>query len=233
MMAEMLFKPIADKIGYCIDVILKEAKKEDRLVKQLFYTLLSMYTNDPRNLAINSPTGEGKNYIIRKVADLFPRGDIIRLAGMSDKSLFHKNGVLVIKNDIGEYEPVDETIGKLDATIEEKQSELDTTKDINLRQALKNQIKEIEKEKKEIYRDARKLIDLSHKTLVFLDTPNQGLLSAIMSLLSHDEYEVEYDFVDTNNGIKTRTNVLRGWPVVIFAQAIDYSHYKRYPEIQR
>src|SRR5439155_22812162 len=40
-------------------------------------------------------------------------------------------------------------------------------------------------------------------------------------------------FVDTNNGIKTRTNVLRGWPVVIFAQAIDYSHYKRYPEIQR
>jgi len=54
-----------------------------------------------------------------------------------------------------------------------------------------------------------------------------------MSLLSHDEYEVEYEFVDTNNGIKTKTNILRGWPVVIFAQAIDYSHYKRYPEIQR
>src|SRR5205809_5926465 len=106
-MAEMMFKPIADKIGYCIDVILKEAKKEDRLVKQLFYTLLSMYTNDPRNLAINSPTGEGKNYIIRKVADIFPRGDIIRLAGMSDKSLFNKIGVFVIKKDIGDYALVD------------------------------------------------------------------------------------------------------------------------------
>jgi len=55
-----------------------------------------------------------------------------------------------------------------------------------------------------------------------------------MSLLSHDEYEVEYEFVDTNNGIKTKSNVLRGTlPAVIFAQAIDFSHNKRYPEIQR
>jgi hypothetical protein len=28
-------------------------------------------------------------------------------------------------------------------------------------------------------------------------------------------------------------NVLRGWPAVILSQAIDDSHYKRYPEIQR
>jgi hypothetical protein len=54
-----------------------------------------------------------------------------------------------------------------------------------------------------------------------------------MPLLSHDNYEVECEFVDTFNGIKTRTNILRGWPAVIFAQAIDYTHYKRYPEIQR
>jgi hypothetical protein len=66
-----------------------------------------------------------------------------------------------------------------------------------------------------------------------LDTPPQELLSALMSLLSHDEYEAEYDYVDTHNGIVTKSNGLRGWPAVIFAQAIDYSHYKRYPEIQR
>ena len=54
-----------------------------------------------------------------------------------------------------------------------------------------------------------------------------------MPLLSHDEYETEYEYVDTHNGIVTKSNVLRGWPAVIFAQAIDYSHYKRYPEIQR
>src|SRR5829696_8471163 len=54
-----------------------------------------------------------------------------------------------------------------------------------------------------------------------------------MPLLSHDKYEVEYQFVDTHNGIKTKSNILKGWPAVIFAQAIDYSHYQRYSEIQR
>src|SRR5207245_689246 len=38
---------------------------------------------------------------------------------------------------------------------------------------------------------------------------------------------------DTNNGIRTKSNVLRGWPVVISSQAIDFSHYTRYPEIIR
>ena len=31
---------VDDKIKYCIDIILKEAKLEDVLVKQLFYTML-------------------------------------------------------------------------------------------------------------------------------------------------------------------------------------------------
>ena len=68
---------------------------------------------------------------------------------------------------------------------------------------------------------------------MFVDSPRPELFNSLMPLLSHDRYEVEYEFVDTNNGIKTKTNILRGWPAVIFAQAIDYSHYQRYPEIQR
>jgi hypothetical protein len=63
--------------------------------------------------------------------------------------------------------------------------------------------------------------------LIFVDTPKHTLLEAIMSLLSHDHYEVEYEFVDNFNGIKTRTNVLRGYPTVIFTAAIDYSKYQR------
>jgi hypothetical protein len=68
-----------------------------------------------------------------------------------------------------------------------------------------------------------------------LDTPRPELFNALMPLLSHDKYEVEYEFVDTSqhSGIKTKTNVLRGWPAVIFAQATDYSRYQRWPEIQR
>jgi hypothetical protein len=234
-LAEITFLPIpdGDRIQYCINVILKEAKLEDRLTKQLFYHMLSMYTNDPRNIGVNSPTGEGKNYVIRKVADLFPKEDVIKFVGMSDKSLFHRPGKLVIKNDAGEYEFIEERLDKIDEDIENKSNELATTNNRDLKQALKAQIRELEKEKKNLYKDAKKLIDLSHKTIIFLDTPRPELLNAIISLLSHDEYEVEYDFVDTNNGIKTRTNVLRGWPVFIFAQAVDFSHHKRYPEIQR
>ena len=55
-----------------------------------------------------------------------------------------------------------------------------------------------------------------------------------MSLLSHDQWEVEYEYADTSNtGIDTKTNVLRGWPSVIFAQAVDYSNYSRWAEVQR
>ena len=104
-----------------------------------------------------------------------------------------------------------------------------TTKD-----GLNAQIKSVKEEKEDVYKNAKKLIDLSHKILIFLDTPRSELLNALMSLLSHDSYEGEYEYADsTSVGIKSRTNVLRGWPVIIFAQALDFSHYKRYPEIQR
>jgi len=146
-------------IQFCLSVILKEARKEDRLVKQIFYTMASAYTNSPINLAVNSPT--------------------------------------------------------------------------ELKQGLRSLIHGLEKQKKDLLQNAKKLIDLSHKILVFLDTPRPELFSALMPLLSLEKYEVDYEYVDTHNGIKTRTNILIGWPAVIFAQAIDYSHYVRWPEIQR
>jgi len=220
-------------IQFCINTILKEAKNEGRLVKQLLYTMLSAYTNNPINLAIKSPSGEGKSYVLHKVGENFPPEDVMFVAGMTDKALFHRTGKLVVKNEIGEYESIDEKIVKMDSEIDDKQSEISTTKNPDLRQALQNQIKELQTQKKDLGKSARKLIDLSHTTIVFQDTPSLGLLSALMPLLSHDKFEVEYEYVDTHNGINTRTNVLRGWPAVILSQAIDDSHYKRYPEIQR
>ena len=62
---------VKDTIQFCLDIILKEAREETRLVKQIFYVMLSMYTNNPINLAINAPSGEGKNYVIKKVGELF------------------------------------------------------------------------------------------------------------------------------------------------------------------
>jgi hypothetical protein len=233
-MVEFILTDVDDKIKYCIDVILKEAKLEDRLVKQIFYTMLSGYTNNPTNLAINSPSGEGKNYVLRKVAENFPKEDVMFLAGMTDKALFHRTGELVIKNDIGGYDSIEGLIKQYDSRIEDLQNEISNTKDRTTKEGLKAQIKSVEEEKKDIYKDAKKLIDLSHKILIFLDTPRIEFFNAIMPLLSHDNYEVEYEYADTtNNGIKTKVNVIRGYPAVIFAQALDFSDYKRYPEIQR
>jgi hypothetical protein len=227
------FADIKDPVPFCLRVILKEAREEDRLVKQILYTMLSAYTYNPCNLAINSPSGEGKTYILQKVGEKFPKEDTMFLAGMTDKALFHRQGVLVIKNEIGEYESIDEKIAEIDSEIQDKENELENTKDRNLRQGSRSATEGLKNKKRDLLKDAKRLIDLSHKIIVFLDTPRPELFNALMPLLSHDKYEVEYEFVDTHNGIKTKTNVLRGWPAVIFAQAIDYSHYQRYPEIQR
>jgi hypothetical protein len=141
---------------------------------------------------------------------------------------------LVIQNDQnGEYEPIDDRIADIETEVEDKQNEMANAKDKDLNQGLQSAIKSFEKKKKDLLKEAKKLIDLSHKIIVFLDTPKPELLSALMPLLSHDKYEVEYEYVDTHSGIKTKSNVLRGWPAVIFAQAIDYSHHQRYPEIRR
>ena len=225
---------IEDKIEYCLDVILKEAKKENKLTNQLFITMLSAYSNNPINLLINAPSGVGKNYVINKVAELFPEYDILSLAGMTDKALFHRPGTLVIKNELtGEYESIEQKIKDIDEQIENKENEISQTNNQDTKQALRSTIIELKQKKKDLVKDARKLIDLSNKTNVFLDTPSEQLLSGLLPLLSHDKYEVEYEFVDIHNGIKTKSNVLRGWPAVIIAQALDYSHSPRFPEYSR
>ena len=225
---------INNKIEYILDTVLKEARKEEKLTKQLFITMCSAYSNNPINLLINAPSGVGKNYVINKVAELFPENDILSLARMTDKALFHRPGTLVIKNELtGEYESMEQKIKDMDEQIEDKENEISQTNNQDTKQALRSTIIELKQEKKDLVKDARKLIDLSNKTIIFLDTPSEQLLSGLLPLLSHDKYEVEYEFVDTHNGIKTKNNVLRGWPAVIIAQALDYSNSPRFPEYSR
>jgi hypothetical protein len=225
---------IEDSIKFIEDIVLKEAKREERLTKQLLITMCSAYSNNPINLWINAPSGVGKNYVINKVAELFPDNDILSLARMTDKALFHRPGTLVIKNELtGEYKSIEQKIKDIEEKIEDKENEIFNTKNRNEKQGLKSIVNELYREKKDILKDARKLIDLSNKVIIFLDTPSEQLLSGLLPLLGHDKYEVEYEFVDTHNGIKTKNNVLRGWPAVVIAQALNYSNSPRYPEYSR
>jgi hypothetical protein len=88
-----------EPIPFCIQIILREAREEGSLVKLVFYTMISAYNNNPFNLEINSPSGEGKSYVITKVGENFPKEDVMFLSGMTDKALFHRRGELVIQND--------------------------------------------------------------------------------------------------------------------------------------
>ncbi|HEX5186587.1 MAG TPA: hypothetical protein VFV86_06820 [Nitrososphaeraceae archaeon] len=229
----LVYDDIEDIIKFVEDTVLKEAKKENRLTKQLLITMLSASGNNPINLLINAPSGVGKNYVINKVAELFPEKDILSLAGMTDKALFHRPGTLVIKNQYGEYESIENIIKEIDEQIADKENDISNTNNRYTKQAFRSIIIELKQEKKDLLKDARKLIDLSNKIIIFLDTPKESLLAGLLPLLSHDKYEVEYEFTDTHNGIQTRNNVLRGFPAVIIAQALDYSHSPRFPEYSR
>jgi hypothetical protein len=188
---------ISDPLHFCVGVVLKEAKEEYLLIGQLLCVMLSAYTNNPLNIAVNSPPGEGKSYVIHKVAEKFPKEDVIFLAGMTDKALFHRSGVLVVKNENGEYEYVEDKLDSIEFQIEDKESEIARSRDSTLQKTLKHQIKQLEKEKGDLLKIARKLIDLDHKNLIFTDTPRTELLSALLPLLSHDKHKVEHEYVDT------------------------------------
>jgi hypothetical protein len=102
-------------------------------------------------LLINAPSGVGKNYVIKKVSSLFPKSDILLLAGMTEKALFHRSGTLVIKNVNGEYQSIEPQLEDLQNQIHENESELSkATDDRSKRQEVKNSI-ELLKEKKQNY----------------------------------------------------------------------------------
>lgn len=223
----------ADRVSLCCNVVLKEARNEETLVKQIIYAMLSAYSPSPINLAINAPTGTGKSFTLGKVASLFPESDVLLLAGMTEKALFHRPGDLVVKNADGKYESIQPRLQRIDEELAELELKLLASVGRQEKVKCKIEMAKMEQERAQLLSDAKKLIDLSGKALIFLDTPSPALFESMMPLLSHDAWQVEYDFVDTHNGIKTKSNVLQGWPAVIFAQAIDNSGYRRWPEIQR
>ena len=89
---------------------------------------------------------------------------------------------------------------------------------------------QFEQKKKNLIKQSSRLIDLSHKIFICPDKPNQQFLNAIIPILSHDKYEVTYQYVDR---FYTKTNIVRGWPVVITVQADNTSKDSRYTETKR
>jgi hypothetical protein len=206
-----------DVVEYFFKMVKKTVKCEDVLVRQIGYTGLSSYIeDDPINLGIMAPTSEGKTYPVEETLKFFPKDDVYKIGSMSAKVLVRKKGVLVNKN----LEPIEE---KLKTLYKNKAK----TKD----QDEKDQISdEIDK----LYDDAKTLIDLRGKILVFLEPPDKEVWTILKPILSHDSPEIEYPFVNQTDreGHQTKDVVVRGWPSCIFCSARDESKWDMWPEIK-
>ena len=167
-------------------------------------------------------SGAGKSYLTNKVAGYYPDQHVQILGGASNKAFQHKQGELVIKDeDTGKYKPVEPLIEEL----EEQAQDLDP-------QTQGKEIKTIDKQIKSLRKNSHKLIDLDNTIIVIQDTPQEGLLSNRMSLISQDgEKDQEYLFVDDK--LQGASNIIHGMPTIFYTRVLDDSRNTRSEEIFR
>jgi hypothetical protein len=229
-------KLTVEDIAFVISTMKKEAEYDEVSIKQLFYGYCSAFTKCPIPHTINSrDSGAGKTYLLVTVAGYFPSKYIIELAGMSDKALVHRPGIMVIseyneETDEEETHPIDPIIGVLELQIEEIQEKG------KLSMEDKKKIKAIQTQIKDIKNRAEKLIDLDNQIILCLDTPQDSLLSVLMSLISQDTpRDQKYTFVEksTSGQMSTRINRLRGMPMLFTTRVIDDTKGLRFDEKNR
>jgi hypothetical protein len=209
-----------DYVEYLIQIVKKTVKCEDSLIRQILYTGLSSYIrDDPINLGIMAPTSEGKTYPVEECIKFFPREDVYKVGSMSAKTLVRDKGMLVDKN----LNPIEDKLRELKKKAKRlsKKNEQDEKEKID---------EEIEK----LYKDAKTLIDLRGKILVFLEPPDKEVWNILKPILSHDSFEIEYPFVNQTDkdGHETKKVIVRGWPSCIFCSARDESKWEMWSEVK-
>ena len=209
-----------DPVEYIIKIIKRTVKGEDTGIRIVLYAGLSSYTFNPLSVAVRAPTSEGKTYLVIVVISFFPKEDVWLIGSMSPKVLIRQYGILVDKDN----QPIDEDINRLKKEIIlcERQSKKDVSKI--------ERVEELKHELEELFRNSKYLIDLRGRILVFLEPPHPEVWNILKPILSHDHWEMEHPYVDTD--LKTKNVVTSGWPVCIFCSARDESKWDIWPEIQ-
>lgn len=207
-------------VEYVLKIIKRTVKGEDAGIRIVLYSGLSSYTFNPLSVAVRAPTSEGKTHLVIVVISLFPREDVWLMGSMSPKVLIRQYGTLVDRNN----QPIAEDVRRLKKEIKicEIQSRKDETKI--------QQVEELRDELEKILRESKYLIDLHGRILVFLEPPHPEVWNILKPIISHDHWEMEHPYVDTD--LKTKNIVTRGWPVCIFCSARDESRWDIWPEIQ-
>ena len=204
-----------DYTEFVIKSIKRNVKQEDSLVRLLVYAGLTACSYNPLCIGIRAPTTEGKTYaVIQSILKYFPKSDYALIGSISPKALIRQHGILVDKEN---YQALEPTIKDLKKQIRECKDD-------------KNKKEDLQEQLDQLYKEAKYLIDLSGKILLFLESPHPDVWEIIKTALSHDAWEIEHPYVDTD--LRTKIIVTRGWPACIFCSAKDESKWDIWPEIK-
>lgn len=198
-----------DSLDYIMRYVSKTVKHDETLIKLILLVLTSAYTPNPLNLALESPQSEGKSYSLVEVSKLFPKEDVLELGGMTPQVLTREKGYLVDK-DTGK---------SIEVKIKELRSSILS---LSSSKEDKEEKKKVQDELHELMANAEKIVDLQGKILLFLEAPREDTLAVLRPIMSRDEYEITYQFVDKvyNGGPNiTMESKIRGWPVFVYATA--------------
>jgi len=157
----------------------------------VFLTALSAYTPEPINLFLRGESSIGKSYNVVQALKYFPKDDVWLLGGLSPTALIHQHGLLVDKN--GNLILPSQKPDK-DAPAEEKEA---WTQRMH---------------------DARYLVELNNRIIVFLEAPHFETFNMLRPILSHDAHQISYRFTDKSGKgqLQTQHVVIQGWPATIF-----------------
>jgi len=185
---------------------LSKTVKYDRITSLCnLATAISAYTNNPLNSYLKGPSSIGKTYSVIETTKYFPEEDVWNLGGMSPTALIHERGIW-IDSEGREIRPEDEPV-------KPKRADYDTAEEY---QEAKIQYEAELTEWNERIRNSCKLVDISHKILLFLEAPHPELLNKIKPILSHDKEFVMFKITDRNlkGQLETITTIIKGFPAV-------------------
>jgi hypothetical protein len=200
-------------IDYTLKDLEKRVKKDKATKLSVFFTGLSAYLPESINLFLKGESGVGKTYNTVETLRYFPQEDIWFLGGLSPKALIHDYGMLLNKHG----EPLDLTEKPVKPKKTHYKDDFGEFKEVEYQEALERYKEQLKSWSEEI-RSSYTLIDLSHKILVFLESPEYNTFRMLFPILSHDTERIEYRFTDKTSKGQLRTSkvVIQGWPATIF-----------------
>ncbi|MCA2004140.1 MAG: hypothetical protein LDL06_05200 [Candidatus Nitrosotenuis sp.] len=196
-------------LDFIIEIISNEVKEENENSRQVILAILSAWTKNPQNLRILAPSGEGKTYLVTKISRLFPQDKIIILQNATPQSFKYLITKKIIETSPGNFEEYQAVIDRLER--------------------IDNKRKKI----KELQENTYDFVDLTRKTIIFVDAQSFHLWESLKPILSHDQPTLKSFSVNKSKSgtIQVQKIIFRGHPAVIYCSAKDEQSLDRTDEI--